>query len=99
MKKYATGDPEDAFRALMEEVEHKVHHFRKDCWNITLELIADHLGLMNNPWQYSLPKATWKGAVSKPAYHGLEELKKQIPVDLIEAYIVSAKERVINLHS
>jgi len=91
MKKYATGDPEDAFRALMEEVESKVHLYRKDCWNITLELLAEHLGLMSNPWKYSLPNTTWKGAVSKPAYHGLEELKKQIPVDLIESYIVAAK--------
>jgi len=93
MKRYATGEPEDAFRALMEAVEHKVHHFRKDCWNITLELLADHLGLMNNPWQYSLPNLKWKGAVSKPSYHGLEELKKQIPVDLIEAYIAAAKAK------
>jgi len=93
MKKYATGDPEDAFRALMETVELKVHLFRKDCWNITLELLADHLGLMNNPWKYSVPNTTWKGAVSKPAYHKLEELKKQVPVDLIEAYIAAAKAK------
>jgi len=102
MKRYATGNPKDAFRALMEEVEHKVHHFRKDCWNITLELLADHLGLMRNPWQYvinivgsqrfqSLPNLTWKGDISEPSYQGLEELKKQIPVDLIEAYIAAAK--------
>lgn len=91
MKKYATGDPEDAFRALMDAVELKVHLFRKDCWNITLELLADHLGLMNNPWRYSLPNVVWKGAISTPSYRRLEELKKQIPVDLIEAYVVAAK--------
>ncbi len=93
MKKYATGDPKDAFRALMEAVEHKVHLFRKDCWNITLELLADHLGLMSNPWRYSLPNAAWRGAISQPSYQGLGELKKQIPVDLIEAYIAAAKAR------
>ena len=93
MKKYATGNPKDAFRALMEGVEQKVHHFRKDCWNITLELLADHLGLMSNPWRYSLPNVAWKGDVSKPSYRGLEELKKQIPVDLIEAYIAAAKAK------
>jgi len=93
MKKYATGNPKDAFRALMETVEHKVHHFRKDCWNITLELLADYLGLMNNPWRCSLPNVTWKGAISKPSYQGLEELKNQIPVDLIEAYIAAAKAK------
>ena len=93
MKKYATGNPKDAFRALMEEVEHKVHHFRKDCWNITLELLADHLGLMDNPWRYSVPNVEWKGDVSEPSYHGLGELKKQVPVDLIEAYIAAAKAK------
>ena len=93
MKKYATGDPKDAFRALMETVENKVHHFRKDCWNITLELLADHLGLMDNPWRYSVPNVAWKGDVSEPSYHGLGELKKQVPVDLIEAYIAAAKAK------
>ena len=91
MQKYATGDPKHAFRALMETVENKVHHFRKDCWNITLELLADHLGLMSNPWRYSAPNVVWKGATSEPSYHGLKELKKQIPVGLIEAYIAAAK--------
>jgi len=93
MKKYATGNPKDAFRALMETVENRVHHFRKDCWNITLELLADHLGLMDNPWRYSVPNVEWKGDVSKPSYQGLEELKKQVPVDLIEAYIAAAKAK------
>lgn len=93
MKRYATGDPKDAFRALMEEVESKVHHFRKECWNITLELLADHLGLMTNPWKYSLPNVKWAGPISKPSYPGFKELKDKISVDLMDSYIAASKAK------
>ena len=92
-KKYAQGDPKRALLELVDEVEHKVHHFRRECWNITLELIAEHLGLFASPWKYSLPNKVWKGPVSKPSYHGLNELKTKIPVDLIDAYIIAAKAK------
>ena len=90
---YAQGDPKRALLELMDEVEQKVHHFRKECWNITVELLADRLGLFENPWKYSLPGVKWTGPVSKPSYHGLKELKKKIPVDLIDAYIAAAKAK------
>jgi hypothetical protein len=94
MKRYATGDPKDAFKALMEEVESKVHHFRKECWNITLELLADHLGLMTNPWKYSLPNVKWAGRpISKPSYPGFKELKDKISVELMDSYIAAAKAK------
>jgi hypothetical protein len=70
-----------------------VHHFRKECWNITVELLGDYLGLMENPWKYSLPNKKWTGAISKPSYHGLNELKEKISVDLIDAYIVAARAK------
>jgi hypothetical protein len=92
-KRYAKGDPKRALLELMDEVEQKVHHFRKECWNITIELLADHLGLLENPWKYSLPKVKWTGPVSKPSYHGLKDLKGKIPVDLIDAYIAAAKAK------
>ena len=91
IKRYATGDPKDALRALMETVESKVHHFRKECWNVTLELLADHLGLMANPWKYSLPNVKWTGSISKPSYPGFKELKDKISVELLDAYIAAAK--------
>jgi hypothetical protein len=75
----------------MDEVEMKVHTFRKDSWNITLELLADHLELMQNPWKYSMPNQKWTGPISKPSYRGLDELKQKTPVELIEAYIAEAK--------
>jgi hypothetical protein len=80
-----------ALLELMDAVEMKVHHFRKECWNFMIELIADHVGLMQNPWKYSLPDVKWKGPISKPSYHGFQELKKQIPTELIEDYIKTAK--------
>ena len=92
-KRYAQGDPKRALLELMDEVEQKVHHFRKECWNITIELLADHLGLFENPWKYSQPSVKWSGPVSKPSYHGLKEVKEKVPVDLIDAYIAAAKAK------
>lgn len=80
-----------ALLELMNAVEIKVRHFRKECWNFTIELIADHLGLMQNPWKYSLPDVKWAGPISKPSFHGFQELKKQIPTELIEDYVKAAK--------
>jgi hypothetical protein len=87
----AARGPKRRFLELMDEVEMKAHMFRKDSWNITLEVLADYLGLMQNPWKYSLPNLKWKGPISKPSYRGLEELKQKIPVELIEQYIAEAK--------
>jgi len=92
--------PKRALVELMDEVERKVHHFRKECWNITIELLADHLGIIENPWKYSLPNfdpACGSGMLitktQKPSYAGFQELKKHIQVTgLIEAYIEAAKK-------
>jgi len=92
--------PKRALVELMEEVERKVHHFRKECWNITIELLADHLEIIENPWKYSLPNfdpASGSGMfvvkAQKPNYPQFQELKKHIQTTgLIEAYIKSAKK-------
>jgi hypothetical protein len=84
--------PKKVLYALMNEVELKVHHFQKECWNITIELIAEHLSLLSNPWKYSLPDSKWTGPVSKPSYSGFQQLKEHIgPTQLIESYIEQAK--------
>jgi len=96
--------PKRALVELMDEVERKVHHFRKECWNITIELLADHLGIIENPWKYSLPNldpASGSGKTllttipkSKPTYPGFQELKQHIQkTGLIEQYIKEAKEK------
>jgi hypothetical protein len=87
----AARGPKRCLLELIDAVEMKVRMFRKDSWNITLELLADHLGLMQNPWKYSLPNLKWTGKMSKPSYRGLEELKQKIAVSLIEQYIAEAK--------
>jgi hypothetical protein len=85
--------PKRALVELMDEVERKVHHFRKECWNITIELLADHLGLFENPWRYSLPNVQWKEPTGKPSYPGFQELKRHIQkTGLIEGYIKAAKK-------
>jgi hypothetical protein len=89
----AAKGPKRALLELMDEVEMKIHHFRKECWNITIELLADYLGLMSDPWKYSLPGAKWAGPISKPSYHGLQQLKEQVPTDLIEQYVREAKAK------
>jgi len=85
--------PKRALFELMNEVERTVHHFRKECWNITIELLADYLGLMTNPWKYSLPNVKWAGPISKPSYPQFQQLKEHIQkTGLIEAYIKTAKK-------
>lgn len=84
--------PKKALYELMNEVEMKVHHFRKECWNITIELLAEDLGLLSNPWKYSIPDSKWTGPVSKPSYAGFQQLKEHIDkTQLIESYIKQAK--------
>jgi len=92
--------PKRALVELMDEVERKAHHFRKECWNITIELLADHLGIIENPWKYSLPNFDPASGSSmfivkaqKPNYPQFQELKKHIQTTgLIETYIKAAKK-------
>ncbi len=85
--------PKRVFAELMDEVSLKTHHFRREVWNTSIELIADHLGLMKNPWKYSLPNLKWQGPVGKPACSGFQELKPQIEkTGLIEHFIKEARE-------
>lgn len=85
--------PKRAFVELLNEVDLKVRHYRRECWNIAIELIADYLELMTNPWKYSLPDRKWAGLISKPSYSGFQELKEHIQkTGLVETYVKAAKE-------
>lgn len=88
--RYAKGDPKRALLKIMDEVSCRLHRYRKDVWNVTIELLADHLGIIENPWKYSTPDKEYKGPVSKTS-NELAEIKPKIPTELIEAYIVAAK--------
>ena len=83
--------PKKALVDLLDEVESKLHLFRKECWNITCELIADHLGIIKTPWKYSIPDAEWTDPLGKPSYHNFKQLKEQINPYLIETYVRDAK--------
>jgi len=91
--------PKRALVELMNAVEMKCRLFQRNCWDITIELLADHLGLMTNPWQYSLPDVKWKGPISKPRYPQFQQLKEHFDPacgsgrGLIETYIREAKEQ------
>ena len=50
--------PKAALEAMLEEIEHKHYYGYRRSWDILVELIADHLGIIAEPWKYSLPKAT-----------------------------------------
>jgi len=85
--------PKRVLADLMHEVEMKVHLFRKECWNLVVELLADHLGIIDNPWKYSLPNVKWAGSKGKPNYPHFQELKQHIQkTGLIEQYIKEARE-------
>jgi hypothetical protein len=83
--------PKKVLREIMREVYLKVHLYQRDCWNISIELIANRLGIITNPWKYSLPDLKWTGTVCKPSYHGFQQLKEQISETLIDQYIEEAK--------
>jgi len=66
------GDPKKVLYALLEEVEQATGYSGRDSWNIMVELIADHLGIVRDPWRYSLP-----GFQNTPLFKGREAFKKQ----------------------
>jgi len=93
------GDPKKVLYALLEEVEQATGYRGRDSWNIVVELIADHLGIIRDPWRYSLP-----GFQNTPLFKGREAFKKQTfkiseralkvkerCAELVEMYVEAAK--------
>ena len=72
LAKAREGDPKKALYALLEEIEHSTGYSGRDSWNIMVELIADHLGIIKDPWRYSLP-----GFQNEPLFKGREAFSKQ----------------------
>ncbi|MCL6579772.1 MAG: N-6 DNA methylase, partial [Candidatus Bathyarchaeota archaeon] len=66
------GDPKETLYALLEEIEHSTGYSGRDSWNIMVELIADYLGIIKDPWRYSLP-----GFQNEPLFKGREAFSKQ----------------------
>lgn len=55
MKRYAKGNPKDLLYEILCEVDRKSHYGYRRSWEILIELLAYHLGLLSNPWLYSKP--------------------------------------------
>ena len=66
------GDPKETLYALLEEVEQTTGYSGRDSWNIMVELIADYLGIIRDPWRYSL-----LGFQNTPLFKGREAYSKQ----------------------
>jgi len=66
------GDPTKTLYALIEEIEHSTGYSGRDSWNIAVELIADYLGIIKDPWRYSIP-----GFHNEPLFKGREAFNKQ----------------------
>jgi len=95
------GDPKEALIALLEEIWQSTGYSGKDAWNIAVELIADHLGIIRDPWRYSLP-----GFQKSPLFKGREAFSKQSfklsdkvlkvkeqCAELVEMYVEAAKAK------
>jgi hypothetical protein len=94
------GDPKETLYALLEEIEQSTGYSGRDSWNIMVELIADHLGIIRDPWRYSLP-----GLHNEPLFKGREAFNKQTfriseralkvkdrCAELVEMYVESARQ-------
>jgi hypothetical protein len=93
------GDPKEALYALIEEIEHSTGYRGRDSWNIAVELIADRLGIIRDPWRYSIP-----GFQNSPLFKGREAFSKQTfklsdaalrvkdrCAELVDLYVASAR--------
>jgi len=80
LKRARESDAKQLFKGIMDEVYHATGHSTRRCWEIAITLVADHLGIIDDPWRYSLPdlpkSQLFKGEI-KPA-------KLEVPKDLAE---------------
>ncbi|MGB9672475.1 MAG: hypothetical protein ACPLZY_04950, partial [Candidatus Norongarragalinales archaeon] len=80
LKRAKEGNAKQLFKGIMDEIYHASGHSTRRCWEMALELVADHLGIIDEPWRYSLtdlPKSPlFKGEI-KPA-------RREVPNDLAE---------------
>jgi len=72
MAKAREEDPESILYAILDEVEAETGYSGRESWNIVVELIADYLGIIKDPWKYSLP-----GFQNEPYFRGREAFQKQ----------------------
>ncbi|MEM3551880.1 MAG: hypothetical protein QXV01_12415, partial [Candidatus Bathyarchaeia archaeon] len=80
LKRAREGDAKQLFKGIMDEVYHVTGHSTRRCWEIALGLVADHLGIIDEPWRYSLPDLP-----KSPLFKGeIKPAKCEVPKDLTE---------------
>jgi len=89
--------PKAALYAMLKEIEHKAYYGYRWSWEILIELIADHLGIISEPWKYAFPGATVrydnmiKQGWIKQTHTQYPELAKYFnQTGLMEEYIAAA---------
>jgi hypothetical protein len=94
------GDAKKILNALLDEIEAETGYSGRRSWDILVELIADALGIIDEPWRYSLPdmpcsplfrgnSASLKGK-RRVSDKLVEHIRK---TGLIEEFIVAAKAK------
>jgi len=100
MAKAREGDSKKILYTMLEEVEHETSYSGRDSWNMVVELIADAIGIIDEPWRYSLPdmprsplfrgnSASLKGK-RRVSDKLVEHIRK---TGLIEEFVVAAKAK------
>jgi len=74
------GEAKKLFKGIIDELHQTSGHNYRRCWEMAIELVADYLGILDEPWKYSLPdlpkSRIFKGEIKPP--------KRCVPKDLAE---------------
>jgi len=74
------GNAKQLFKGIMDEIYYATGHSTKRCWETAIELVADHLGIIDEPWKYSLPELP-----KSPLFKGeIKPARREVPKDLAE---------------
>ena len=98
LKKAKEGDAKQLFKGIMDEIYHTSGHSSRRCWEMAIELVADHLGIIDEPWRYSLPDLPkshlFKGEIKSARREVPPQLAERVrQTGLIEEFVEAAKAK------
>ncbi|MGQ9539405.1 MAG: TRM11 family SAM-dependent methyltransferase [Candidatus Bathycorpusculaceae bacterium] len=74
------GEAKNLFKGIIDEVRQGSGYDHRRCWELSLELVAEELGILDEPWRYSLPDLP-----KSPHFKGnIKPVKREVPKDLAE---------------
>jgi len=75
------GDPKKILYVLLDEIYSKTGHYYRRCWEMLIEVLADAIGIIDEPWRYSLPELP-----NSPLFKGVkpQHVKLSVPKELID---------------